>query len=85
MSFLGIKRAFNENSVRQQLLFYSTCNLKMEKKLMKNSKGVYILTDMQNSNFEDFYKAQKICPEEDFDTMMKSCRTGLPSVLRQVT
>ena len=64
------------------LLFYSTHIL--HEKLVKNSKGEEFLTDMQNENFEKFYKAQKVCSDEDFPAMMEAFRSGLPSVFRQV-
>ena len=77
-SFLSIKNAQSLSP----LLFYSTQVL--EEKLVKNSKGHSFLTDMQNDKFEKFYKAQNVCSEEDFPAMMKSFRSGLPSVFRQV-
>jgi len=75
----NIKSSYNA----QSLLFNSTQVL--EEKIVKNSKGHVYVTDMQNINFEKFYKAQNICPVEDFPKMMESFRTGLPSVFRLVS
>ena len=76
-SILTIKSSYNASP----LLFYSTQVL--EEKVVRNSKGHVFVTDMQNANFEKFYKAQKVCSEDSFPRMMESFRTGLPSVFRK--
>lgn len=36
----------------------------------------------ENENFEKYYKLQKICPEEDWDSFLKSIRSDLPTTFR---
>ena len=38
--------------------------------------------ERENKNFEAYYKAQKICPEDEWDAFMACLRTTLPTSFR---
>lgn len=48
-----------------------------------NGAGEYKLGfEKENEKFEEYYKAQKIVREEDWDAFMESLRTPLPTSFR---
>jgi len=73
--FLRVK-----NAVKSPVKYYNT--QLVEEKVVRNSKGHYVKTNMYSPKFEEFYQAQNVCPSEDFSSMMDSFRTSLPSVFR---
>ena len=80
----GHKRKGGDGRVLKRDFKKSRENVWDEKKTPKraNGEGKYAPYEKENKNFEDYYKAQKIVPEGEWDAFIASLKTPLPTSFR---
>ena len=80
----GHKRKGGDGRVLKRDFKKSRENVWDEKKSAKraNGEGKYAPYEKENKNFEDYYKAQKIVPEGEWDAFIASLKTPLPTSFR---